>query len=209
MLISFTIWLALTIQAQLSDDAPPPLSFDSESTKQYRVAYAIPSLRLLGIIPETRQLVNALLTVLPRFIPLLYLLLVFFFLYAVIGVTIMRGKFDALDGALGSTSWDTLSDAMVALFMLLTGNNLTDTTYAAVNACGWNVVWYFLSFVGFITICFTNLFLGVLLDAFSLFLESEEKAQAMAREQRRAGASKQETDFALTLSRERTLRSIG
>jgi hypothetical protein len=209
MLFSFFIWVALTIISQSLPEPPPIFSFEEELTRKYRVAYAIPALRLLGIIPETRQLVNALLTVLPRFIPLLYLLLVFFFIYAVIGVTIMRGKFDALGDELSGTSWNSLSEAMVALFMLLTGNNLTDTTYAAVRACGWNVIWYFLSFVGFITICFTNLFLGVLLDAFSLFLESEEKAQAEARDNRRAGLSKQETDFALTLARERTLRSIG
>jgi hypothetical protein len=209
MLLSFLVWIALTVVAQTSDDPPPALSFASDGTEKYRVAFAIPALRLLGIVPETRQLVNALLTVLPRFIPLLYLLLVFFFIYAVIGVTIMRGKFDALGDELGSTSWNSLGEAMVALFMLLTGNNLTDTTYAAIRACGWNVVWYFLSFVGFITICFTNLFLGVLLDAFSLFLEAEEKAQFDARESRRGGHSRQETDFALTLARERTLRSIG
>lgn len=208
MLFSLGVWIAVTIHAQLVYD-PPPLSFDVPGAQKYRVAYALPALRLLGIIPGTRQLVNALLTVLPRFIPLLYLLLVFFFLYAVIGVTIMRGQLDALGDTLDGTNWNTLSDAMVSLFMLLTGNNLTDVTFAAVNACGWRVVWYFLTFVGFITICFTNLFLGVLLDAFSLFLESEEKSQENARESRRAGASKQEIDFALTLARERTLRSIG
>lgn len=209
MMLSFMIWVALMIVAQAEEEPPFPLTFDTDSTRQYRVAFAIPALRLLGIIPGTRQLVNALLTVLPRFIPLLYLLLVFFFIYAVIGVTIMRGKFDALGDELDGTNWNSLENAMVALFMLLTGNNLSGTAYAAVRACGWNVIWYFLSFVGFITICFTNLFLGVLLDAFSLFLESEEKAQEDARESRRAGLSKTEVDFALTLSRERTLRSIG
>jgi len=208
MLFSVCVWIGCTISAQLAY-SPPPLSFDAPEAHKYRVAYALPALRLLGIIPGTRQLVNALLTVLPRFIPLLYLLLVFFFIYAVIGVTLMRGQLDALGDALDGTNWNTLSDAMVSLFMLLTGNNLTDVTFAAVNACGWRVVWYFLSFVGFITICFTNLFLGVLLDAFSLFLESEEKSQENARESRRAGMSKQEIDFALTLARERTLRSIG
>jgi len=208
MLLSVGAWIYFTIRAQGFDDTTPPvLSFSTPDASHYRVCFAIPSLRLLGIIPETRQLVNALLTVLPRFIPLLYLLLVFFFLYAVIGVTIIRGKFGPL-GDIG-TDWDTLSDAMVALFMLLTGNNLTDTTFAAVSVCGWSVVWYFLTFIGFITICFTNLFLGVLLDAFSLFLEAEEKAQADHREARKAGISKQEADFNLTLSRERTLRSIG
>jgi len=208
MLVSIALWFAFTIHAQTSENAPPVLSFEGDHAA-YRVCFAVPSLRLLGIIPETRQLVNALLTVLPRFIPLLYLLLVFFFIYAVIGVTVMGGRFAALGTNLNGTNWDTLYEAMVALFMLLTGNNLTDTTFFAVSACGWNVVWYFLSFIGFITICFTNLFLGVLLDAFSLFLESEEAAQAEHKEARKAGVSKQEADFNLTLSRERTLRSIG
>jgi len=209
MLLSTIAWIAFQISAQSSANPPPGISFDSPDTEYYRVCFAIPALRLLGIIPDTRQLVNALLTVLPRFIPLLYLLLVFFFLYAVIGVTIMRGKFTPLGSNLNGTNWDTLSDAMVSLFMLLTGNNLTDTTFGAVSVCGWKVVWYFLSFIGFITICFTNLFLGVLLDAFSIFLEAEEEAQIAHKEARRAGFSKQEADFNLTLSRERTLRSIG
>lgn len=81
--------------------------------------------------------------------------------------------------------------------------------YAAMETTGGGAKFYFVSYIFLITILYSQLFIGVLLDAFGMFLETEESAAETTVSQRKQGVEEKEVNLSLTISRARALREIG
>ena len=124
-----------------------------------------------------------LLSILPRFWPLLELLFVFMNFFAIGGLAWFKEGWSGLpEDSIPQGSYVDLLEAYLILFELLVGNNWSDTMGSTVLKYGEYAFWYYLLYVIICTTLFTNLFMGVLLDAFTRFLE--EEGQEMQRSQK-------------------------
>lgn len=133
-----------------------------------RFFLVIPLLRLLSVVKRTRHLVFTLISIIPQFIAILVLLIVVFFIYGVIGVWMLSDEMSAvLQTGAPEGNFDNLSNALLTLFQLLVGEGWHEVMYAAIRTTsGFAISWYFISFVIIVTLLFTNVFIGIVLDAF-------------------------------------------
>lgn len=100
-------------------------------TSRLRFVLLLPLLRLFSVVHSTRQIVFALMKVIPEFAAVLALLGVVFFVYAVVGVWKFAHKFELLQGDSPPAQFDSLSAALLSLFQLLVADSWNDGTRAA------------------------------------------------------------------------------
>lgn len=150
-----------------------------------RLARVFRALRLFSAIPRLQVIVGALLHAIPSIVYVAALLLIVFYVYAVIGVFLFR---DA-----DPVHFATLHDAMLTLFRVVTLEDWTDLMYTQIygpqtypiegnhavtptgSARPLLAAIYFVSFVLLGTMIVLNLFIGVVLSSMN------EAQQALAR----------------------------
>ena len=140
--------------------------FFSDTNNLWRIVMVIPLLRLLTLIKTTRSAVYTIFQVIPRFTWLLLILLMFYWIYGVMGVTLFG---DALERQLPTNvdyTFKTFPDALIALFQLTVGEGWHDLMYDVMEAENDIITSavYFVSFVFIITLIFTNLFIGLVIS---------------------------------------------
>lgn len=136
------------------------------------VVLLVPLVRLFSAVPATRRLVFGILASLPSFLPVLMLLLLFLYNYAVVGVWWFGGLSERLpsDDAdteyiKSSANFDSFASAIATLFQLFTGEDWDAVMYAAVDTAGTIVpIYYFLSYVFGVLLLFTNALIGIVVD---------------------------------------------
>lgn len=104
------------------------------------------------------------------------LLSLFVYIYSLLGMQLFatRYRFDAEhypvlpteDGIVPRSNFDTLLQAFVTIFQILTGENWNSIMYDGWQACGWPAVLYFVSLVVLGNFVVLNLFLAILISQF-------------------------------------------
>lgn len=159
---------------------------------QLRFVMTFPLLRFLSSIHRTRSLMFTLLNLIPKFLSIFVLLLIAYFIYAIIGVQLLSDKFSTvLQDRAPENNFDTLGNAMVSLYVMTLAQNWSDLMYAAVRVTGsFAVTWYFVSFLVLVSLVFTNVFIGVVLDAFQSVNQHGEGVDEKARENEKKAAGR-------------------
>eukprot|EP00899_Mesostigma_viride_P014219 jgi/Mesvir1/22799/Mv14183-RA.1 len=156
------IWLATVCLLLLS------LFYIQDSPTVARLASVVACLRVFLYIESLRHLLFTIYAVLGQIISLVIFLLLVIFTFAVFGVLLFRGKFrKTLASERPDGSFDSLSEAMLVLFQLLVGEDWHQVMYATLKVTDWTACIYFIGYIVFITLLISNLFLGVVLQAFS------------------------------------------
>jgi len=134
----------------------------------FRFALSIPTVRILILTRKTRKLFLVLSKIFPSFSALFILLLLVMYVYAVYGIYFFKDKLElAFQDQAPPGNFDTLANAFVVLFQLLTAAQWDDVMYPTILATSWVTSWYFISFIFVVTLLFTNLFVGVVLSVFA------------------------------------------
>jgi len=173
-----------------------------------RLVYTLYVFRLITVITSCRRILVILGGIIPTFLPLLELYLVTVNFFAIIGMALFDHGWDGLGDDAPDGGFDTLSRAYILLFELLVGNNWSDTMNATIIKYGSSSMWYYLIYIMLCTTLFTNLFLGMLLEAFISFLQSEKKQLDLNQIASFHGASKMQMDAAIAAAREKILRQL-
>ncbi|ETO30749.1 hypothetical protein RFI_06370 [Reticulomyxa filosa] len=146
-----------------------------------RIPMIFPLFRLFTLIRTTRSAVFTVFKVIPRFSSLFVLMLLVFYVYAVLGAALVGNQIEYL--TLGPSSFvyfgfSTIAQTWLSLFQMLVSegwNNIMNETIIATNNFGW--AFYFMSFMFIVTLVFTNLFFGLVLAVVD---ESEKERKYMA-----------------------------
>ena len=106
---------------------------NSDALSVFRVMRVFRVLRLVKTFPELKIIVSVLLRSLKSLCYTFMLLLIFMYMYAVMGVTLFKGGTLATNGiAVGPQNPDpygTITEAFFTLFRIMTGENWTDLRY--------------------------------------------------------------------------------
>lgn len=154
-----------------------------------RLAVTFPVLRLFSVVHSTRRLVFGLVKRAYTFVPICAQILLTMYIFAVFGVWLYGGQFrrlseDAYD--LDEAHFDSFSDALTTLFLVMEGEEWHEVAYAAMDSRNSLVpITFFVLFVIINGLLFTNLFIGVLCDTFS---EVEDKELEKARKEAESAA---------------------
>ena len=141
------------------------------SSTPEKFALGLPSLRIFTTVKTTQQLSFGLLSLMGKqqIADLFTLLMLFLYIFGVIGCNLFSNKLTLLSAA-GSVhpaaNFDTFGQTLRTMFQLLLGD-FTDVLYAAIDAYGslWPSV-YFISFAVLMALVFTNLVVGVVCDLY-------------------------------------------
>jgi voltage-gated sodium channel len=152
-----------------------PLS-DTHYFAVFRVLRVLRILRMVTFLPRLRLIVGALLKSIPSMGYVILLIVILFFVYAVLGVFVF--------GSSDPTHFGDLHHAMVTLFQIFTLEGWTDIMYIQVYGSaskdGMQIIsfWPFLYFASFILIAaviIMNLFIGIIMTS----MEESQKELAM------------------------------
>eukprot|EP00937_MAST-01D_sp_MAST-1D-sp2_P004938 g4938.t1 len=132
-------------------------------------AMVLPILRMFSSVKSSRELVFGMAQVLRSCPPIITVMVLVSFEYAMLGLLLFHGKFDALPAEIYSmqTNFNTLANACLAVLQLCYGEGWHDIMYAAIDAEHdlWPAM-YFVSFTLFVMILLSNIVVGVIIDAF-------------------------------------------
>ena len=146
-------------------------------------------IRLIRLIKSLRTIVNSIVTGIPGILNVGGLILLLFFVYAVIGMQLYGAI--GFQGELNEhANFRSFGNTMLLLFRFSTGENWngfmwdlleerpgcdSNPTYPAVNGCsaGMSVFVYFYSFILIVGLVVLNMFVGVVLEAFENSQESD------------------------------------
>lgn len=152
-----------------------PLS-DTHYFAVFRVLRVLRILRMVTFLPRLRLIVGALLKSIPSMGYVILLIVILFFVYAVLGVFVF--------GSSDPTHFGDLHHAMVTLFQIFTLEGWTDIMniqlYGSAAKDGMQIIsfWPFLYFASFILIAaviIMNLFIGIIMTS----MEESQKELAM------------------------------
>ena len=106
------------------------------------------------------------------------ILLIFVFVYAVLGVQLFRSRFDFGDVENGQPvdtrpNFDNLGLGVLSVFQIVTGENWNDLMYKGIRAVGWGAVAYFITIYA-VGVILMSLFLAIVLGNFHLTDEIDE-----------------------------------
>ena len=134
------------------------------------------------------------------------LLIIFLFIYALLGMQIFGGKFN-FDEGIPRGNYDTFNAAFLTAFQTLTMENWNSLLYDAIRSnvikfisCAYYISWIFVG--NFILL---NLFLAILLDSFLEEGEEENSEEALAAQR----AAEELRKRKIKLEKERRLRKLG
>jgi len=130
--------------------------------------------RLLRTMRSMMSIIQVISRSISSFIYLAMLLLLFLFIYALLGMQIFGGQFDFPDGK-PRNNFDTFNSAFVTSFIVLSMENWQSVMYDAMRTDVWRplTALYFISWIFIGNFMLLNLFLAILLDSFSEVEEEE------------------------------------
>lgn len=135
------------------------------------------------------------------------LLIIFLFIYALLGMQIFGGKFHFEDGV-PRGNYDSFNAAFLTSFQTLTMENWNSLLYDAIRSaqlkfisCAYYISWIFIG--NFILL---NLFLAILLDSFLEEGNADENSEEVLAAQKAAEELKKKK---IKLEKERRLRKLG
>lgn len=163
------------------------MTFRGDNKTRLPLVFSIPILRTFSLVKRVRNLFFTLIQILPKFVDLFILLLIIFLVYGVVGVGMFSEKFsELLQDDAPPANFDSLSEALQTLFQMLVGEAWADIMYAGIRVTRtFTSAWYFISFICFATLLFVNIFIGLVLQAFSIYLDESEEEEKEAEKERK------------------------
>ena len=135
------------------------------SNDAFRFLLVLPLIRLLLIVEAIRNPFFLLLRLGPRISHVLITILMFFLIFAILGVNQFHDWDLVLSGNLiPPGSFQNLGQAFRSILQMLTASNWNDLMYAAVNYAGFGYTWYFFSFMA-LSIISVNLIVSLVLES--------------------------------------------
>ena len=159
---------------------------NSAALSVFRIMRVFRILRLLKTLPELKIIVNVLLRSLKSLCYTFLLLLIFMYMYAVMGVILFKGGPAAANGfEIGPQSPDpygTITEAFFTLFRIMTGEDWTDLRYnllgGQVNGASDLIVTAFhVSWIGLAAFLLINLVVGAVVNNYEQVM-TEAKGEA-------------------------------
>lgn len=139
--------------------------------------------RIVRYLRSMQQIFSVVVKSLPSFSYIGLLLLLFAFIYAVLGMQLFGGTFDPSkiggepDDSLPRNNFDTLHVAFITVFQVLTAEAWNEVAYDwAAMTTPWHMV-YFVSWVILGKYILLNLFLAILLDNFGAVGDEEDESE--------------------------------
>jgi len=155
---------------------------NSTEVPMIRAALCFTTLRLFTVFTINRNLMVLLFKVIPEFLSLFVLTVLFMLFFGQIGTSLFNGAYDnMLPEDKPPSNFNTMWDSFVTLLQLLVGEGWHEVMYKtvlAMNFFGYSV--YFLIYVFCITLIVTNLFIGLILSSVELIQEEREKEDVEA-----------------------------
>ena len=151
-----------------------------------RVLLAIPLARIMSEVQPVRPLFYSLLSIVPNYWGIFGLFAVVLYAYAVISILLVstdrllssednRQKINTFalitDYEIRQANFNSMFDAVVSLLQLFVGEAWDTVANAALSAKGNFLVLWFISYVVLMTLLFSNLLIGVIIDAFAVISE--------------------------------------
>lgn len=147
-----------------------------------RVLRVLRILRLVRSMPQLRIIVEVLLRSARSMLYIFLLMLIAFYVYALIGVELFGGSQQA--GTLTATgdpweNYETLHEAFFSLFRSMTCEDWTDLRYEGINAGNnyWVVTIYHVSWIVISTFLMINLVVGAILSNYQAVIDDEAKSE--------------------------------
>ena len=143
-------------------------------------------IRIFKIVRSWTSLRSILLTVansLPYVGNLAFLIFLFTFIFALIGKQFFSLKpllFE--DGTQSPYRFDTIGNALITVFILLTGENWTEIAHVTMYTYGYETCFFFIGAICIGNMMLLNLFLAILLRYISTQIEFEMKEKQMQKE---------------------------
>lgn len=138
---------------------------NSSSLGAFRAIRIVRVFKLLRFMSSMMHIVNAVSRSINSFSYIALLLLLFGFIFSVLGMQIFAGTLGSGD-ALPRSNFDSLHWSFVTVFQVLAGDGWNDVMYTTAQRAGTPSIAYFISWVIIGQFLLLNLFLAVLLDAF-------------------------------------------
>jgi len=120
-------------------------------------------------------------------------LLLFMYVYGVVGVFLFKGAYSGLlpsDTPPGA-DFENFLDSQITLFQMVTGQNWDQIMFAVMASDGLGAAWYFMSFVLFVTLLYTQLIVAMVVEA---WMSSEEQMRHNVRQVDEGDDEKEEDD---------------
>lgn len=131
-------------------------------------------LRLLSIVPSMRRVITALLNAVPGMMSILGIMMIVFYIAAVMATKIFGGHPDPqmqeMFGSMGNT--------MLTLFQVMTLEDWPDVANPTIELFPWAWI-YFVVFIVVTSFAILNLFVGIIVDAMDIIHDFEEEGQGI------------------------------
>lgn len=134
-------------------------------------------LRLISVVPKMRKVVTALFSAIPGMTSVMSVLLVIFYVAAVMTTQI----FGKIDDAGMQAMYGTIGDSMFTLFQLMTMDGWSDEIAHPTMVFFPNSWWFFILFIIITSFAVLNLFIGIIVDALNI-MHDEELAEDMEKD---------------------------
>jgi Ion transport protein len=130
-------------------------------------------LRILEAWSSLHGLLTAFIKSLKSLIGFGGILLVFIFIFAILGINLLAGKVvDPQTGDAARSNFDSLPFAFITVFQIITGEGWNEVMVAGVNGAGWWVALYFVVVYVLGNFLVLNLFLATLMESFASYADT-------------------------------------
>jgi len=160
---------------------PPSYLQEVEVMSAFRVLRVFRVLRLLKAFPSVKLMARVLIKSLGSLIQAVVFLLIFMYLYSLIGVILFKGEIfvSNLDG-IQIDPFGTIGEAIFSLFRVTTGEDWTDLRYDLMNSSRSNLVvnLYFVSWMILSAFLLINIIIGAIVNNYDLeYNKAKEEEQ--------------------------------
>ncbi|CAI2366067.1 unnamed protein product [Moneuplotes crassus] len=131
--------------------------------------------RLLRSMQSMQVIIGVIGRSMSSFIYLAILLLLFIFIYSLMGMQLYGGQFNNYEGEKPRANFDSFAVSFLTVFQLLTMENWNSILYSTMDQSGWTAAIYLISWIFIGNFVLLNLFLAILLDSFVEEDEEEKK----------------------------------
>jgi voltage-gated sodium channel len=164
---------------------PESLLASSAAISVFRIMRIFRILRLTKTFPELRVIITVLLRSIKSLSYTTLLLLIFMYMYSIIGVTLFKGGPTVYGGQVGPQNPDpygSISEGFFTLFRILTGEDWTDLRYNLLGgqipgAADWIVTLFHVSWMGIAAFLLINLVVGAVVNNYDQVMEEKRKEE--------------------------------
>ena len=168
---------------------PESLFASSAAISVFRIMRVFRILRLAKTLPELRVIITVLLKSIKSLSYTTLLLVIFMYMYSIIGVILFKGGPTVFGGQVGPQNPDpygSISEGFFTLFRILTGEDWTDLRYnllggQVAGASDWIVTLFHVSWMGIAAFLLINLVVGAVVNNYDQVMEEKRREEGKDR----------------------------